>query len=310
MQPAIVNCPVCGGESVSSHAVGDQAIRAGLAEALHIDVPPSLDFPAYDIRECTQCSLSFSDPMLPGDQPFYDWITSREGYTGKLRWEWGVMLELLRHRHQSTTLLELGCGVGLFLERAEKLSNVSTVGIDGSAAAIAQAAAKGLTVRQEMAEDTIRRGETFDIVVLSHILEHVADPAALMQQVKTVLKPAGSVMCSVPYSPMSREYPALGIWDPMNLPPHHLTRWNARSFRALADRMGMTVQLYSPKPKSAWKRALQLNAAAAGGRPNLLGRLLAAAKEPSSFAAIFRTLQARDRINGRRAGDVVLAVFS
>ena len=304
-----MTCPICGGDSVSIDTVDQPAIRAGLAESFRTEVPASLTFPDYDVRDCKECSLGFSDPMLPGDPAFYDWITSREGYTAKLRWEWGVMLELLRRRHSKTTLLEFGCGVGLFLERAEKLSHVSTVGIDGSAASIAQAAAKGLTVRQEMVEDTIQRGDTFDLVVLSHILEHVADPVALMQQIKAMLKPAGSIMCSLPYSPMSRELPALGIWDPMNLPPNHLTRWNAKSFQALAERLGMSVQLYSPAPKSAWKRALKLNALA-DGKSGLLGRLRAVAKDLGGFGGIYTTLLARDRINGRRAGDVVLAVFS
>ena len=113
-----MQCPICGGDSVSIHAVDGPAIRAGLAQSFRAEAPEALTFPDYDIRDCTECSLGFSDPMLPGDQAFYDWITSREGYTARMRWEWGVMLELLRRRHQATTLLELGCGTGLFLERA------------------------------------------------------------------------------------------------------------------------------------------------------------------------------------------------
>ncbi len=304
-----MTCPVCGSPSRSVHGFDAAAIRPALAREFSQAVPEALAFADYDIRECLACRLGFADPMLPGDQVFYDWITAAEGYTARSRWEWGVMLDLLSARSGETSLLELGCGTGLFLEKAAKLPSVTATGIDNSATSVAAAQAKGLIVRLEMVEDTIQRGEKYDVVVLSHILEHVADPVGLMEQVKAVLTDGGQIMCSLPYSPMSREFPALGVWDPMNLPPHHLTRWNDTSFAALAVRLGMRVHLHSPKPKPVPKRALQINAKASGAPASLFGRWWSVVKNPGGFADIYRTLCARDRIACRRAGDVVLAVF-
>ena len=305
---AAVTCPVCGGASVIVHKVQADGMRDALARLFGQPVPPAVELIDYNLRRCQDCTLEFATPMLPGNQAFYDWITAAEKYTARKRWEWQVMADLIAVREQPVRVLELGCGVGRFLEQLQELPAVTAVGIDSSATSVAAAKAKGLDVRLESVEATGERGERFDVVVLSHLLEHVGDPLGLMRQVQAVLTPGGTIFCSLPYSPMSREMPSLGVYDPMNLPPHHLTRWNASSFEALAKQLGMNVNLHSPKPKSVLKRTLNIVGESAGASGSV-ARLAASLSQPGRFMEVRRVLQSRDRIGGRRAGDVVLAVF-
>jgi 2-polyprenyl-3-methyl-5-hydroxy-6-metoxy-1,4-benzoquinol methylase len=238
-----------------------------------------------------------------------DWITDIDQYHAKHRWEWTEVIKLLSARQGVETVLELGCGVGTFLPLLDELPTLTVSGIDASAASVEKAKARGLNVRCQTVEEVAATDQRYDVVVLSHVLEHVSDPIELMQSIASILQPGGWIMCSLPYSPMSREMPEFGVWDPMNLPPHHITRWNAQSFKALADRLGMEVVLYTSIPKSVLKRAFQATVRSCGVRSGSAQSVLTALQNAGRFKYALTHFASRGIVNGRRAGDTALAVF-
>jgi 2-polyprenyl-3-methyl-5-hydroxy-6-metoxy-1,4-benzoquinol methylase len=50
----------------------------------------------------------------------------------------------------------------------------------------------------EYLEDVISRGETFDGIICSHVLEHVLDPMGLLSRLKSIVAPGGKVRISTP----------------------------------------------------------------------------------------------------------------
>lgn len=110
-------------------------------------------------------------------------------------------------------VLDCGCGLGWFLEVAGRLYDCALYGVDVDPHRLARAA-REVAPRSHLtvaSADCLPFGEgAFDKVVLSEVLEHVADDASVMREVRRVLAPGGLVAITVPH----RRYPAL--YDPIN----------------------------------------------------------------------------------------------
>jgi 2-polyprenyl-3-methyl-5-hydroxy-6-metoxy-1,4-benzoquinol methylase len=298
-------CPVCGGEAAAVLRLDAAHIAARLKDELGADVPADVAIADYAMRECSACGLVFADPMLAGDGAYYRWITGFPDYHAQDRWEWGVVRRLLAERGPAR-LLELGCGEGRFLASLSDLKNVTAEGIDLSAADVAAAQARGVKARCLSLEDAIEEDARFDMVFMSHVLEHVDAPLAIVEGCKRLLQPGGEIVFSVPYSPTSREYRVLDI---MNLPPHHLTRWNMRALMRLAGIAGLDFAFEMRKPKSLAKRALRDTAETVTGKSQKTGTAAALAlalTHPNAFAASWKRHAQRETVNGRRAADEIL----
>lgn len=93
-------------------------------------------------------------------------------------------------------ILDVGCGAGLLCEPlAERGSEV--VGIDAAARnlEIARWHAKknnlDIDYRHCLAEHILEAGETFDVVLNTEVVEHVADPQQLMKDCSLLVRPGG-----------------------------------------------------------------------------------------------------------------------
>jgi SAM-dependent methyltransferase len=298
-----VRCPVCAGEARAVMRLGASEIRSRLADEM-APAPPVLLIADYEMRQCISCGLVFADPMQPGDAAYYEWVTSFPQYHADARWEWGAMRRLLAARGRAR-ILDIGCGDGKFLASVADLAGVDALGIDLSSANVERARAKGVKARRASLEDLRKEGARFDVISMSHVLEHVADPLGVVGSAKRLLDPGGEVVLSVPYSPTSREYLKPDI---MNLPPHHLTRWNMGALERLAERAGLNLSYEMRKPKPLFKRSLQYALEKITGRGDAGGLRKAAilVSHPGALAEGLRVHRAREKIDGRRAADEIL----
>ena len=91
-------------------------------------------------------------------------------------------------------VLDVGCGGGLLSEAlAERGASVLGIDLAESAlqAAEAHRAGQAVKYRLESSRETAARGEVFDVVTCMEMLEHVADPAAVLRDIHALLKPGG-----------------------------------------------------------------------------------------------------------------------
>ena len=91
-------------------------------------------------------------------------------------------------------VLDVGCGGGILSEAlAER--GASVLGIDLAESALQTAeehrAGQAVKYRLESSRETAARGEVFDVVTCMEMLEHVADPAAVLRDIHALLKPGG-----------------------------------------------------------------------------------------------------------------------
>ena len=91
-------------------------------------------------------------------------------------------------------VLDVGCGGGILSEAlAERGASVLGIDLAESAlqAAEAHRAGQAVEYRLESSRDAAARGERFDAVTCMEMLEHVADPAAVLRDIHALLKPGG-----------------------------------------------------------------------------------------------------------------------
>ena len=94
----------------------------------------------------------------------------------------------------SLRVLDVGCGGGILSEAlAERGASVLGIDLAESAlqAAEAHRAGQAVEYRLESSRETAERGEVFDVVTCMEMLEHVADPAAVLRDIHALLKPGG-----------------------------------------------------------------------------------------------------------------------
>ena len=91
-------------------------------------------------------------------------------------------------------VLDVGCGGGILSEAlAERGATVVGIDLAESAlqAAEAHRAGQAVEYRLESSREVAARGEVFDVVTCMEMLEHVADPAAVLRDIHALLKPGG-----------------------------------------------------------------------------------------------------------------------
>lgn len=191
---------------------------------------------------CPRCGLQVSAPLTPWREGAFP---EDEEYPP--RWEFDRCLEDLGPR--PLRILELGCGAGEFLEMARRRGH-DTLGVDFNPTAVEAAVARGLHVvhggLDRLREHLAARGDdlVFDAVVLFHVIEHLADPVALLHELTPFVRRGTRLVVSCPgprrFTRMIREQRIAG-WDFWDYPPHHVLRWTLPSLTRFLSFHGWRV---------------------------------------------------------------------
>ena len=107
---------------------------------------------------------------------------------------------IINHSKNANSLLELGLGHGYTTTIFSKNYNKHIV-LDGSNAVIQNFKLKYPACKAEIIEtyfETFETKETFDLIVMGFILEHVDNPVQILKHYKKFLSPNGKMFISVP----------------------------------------------------------------------------------------------------------------
>lgn len=143
----------------------------------------------------------------------------------------------------SPRVLEIGAGFGHNLHAlGERFPRAIRSAIEFSRPCVEHLRTLGVHVFSEPAEEVLPGlDERFDLVVLSHVLEHLLDPSLVLRVVRRKLAPGGLVYVEVPNIPEGslRLYPD-HVWNPRYDEPH-ITFFSHRTLRAQLRAAGFTV---------------------------------------------------------------------
>lgn len=140
--------------------------------------------------------------------------------------------------HHGGKLLEIGCGSGNMLH-AMKQKGWHAKGLDFDSRAVAIARSKGLDVEEGELLAQNYPGSSFDVVVMSHVIEHVPDPQVFLTECARITKRGGKVVVITPNITGSLSEKFKSNFLHLD-PPRHLHLFTPRSLIDLVFRSGLT----------------------------------------------------------------------
>jgi len=179
-----------------------------------------------------QCEISGLEFFIPasseGSELLYSALQKFDWFYMSEKWEFNVAINDLKN---SRSILEVGSGVGFFIEKAAKdLKKCNIKGIETNRSAVESAAKRGLPVEDTDLENIRRTGRKFDGICAFQVLEHLAKPREFLQSLSELLERGGRLILSVPNKDGFLRYTGDIALD---LPPHHMSRWCAFTFKSL-----------------------------------------------------------------------------
>lgn len=239
-----VQCPLCDHEAV-------------VLNERH----PGYEEPAlFSIAECCFCDVQFSMPMTPSESLYeriYEHAATLPGYSryawyaeqvkrrrNPLKWlasQEGIYAfiesELESRSAQIGRVVEVGSGLG-YLTFALHRAGYDVRGFELSARAVAAARARFGDLYEVCDVTRVDApAGVADAVILTEVLEHVADPCALLGSIGRMLKPEGIALIT---TPNKSAVPRAAYWQTDN-PPVHFWWFSETAMRRMAERAGLTI---------------------------------------------------------------------
>jgi SAM-dependent methyltransferase len=178
-------CPLC----------GPQSGKAILSKAS-----------SFQIYACPKCRLGQTVPY-PEESNGQEYYTNSDEHfanqyaNGRIQWHkyMGSLLDHAKPYVSSGSILDIGTGIGFMLEVAKERGFNETTGIEPSPAAGRYSREKlGLNIIQGHFPSPALHGQQFNLITLSHVLEHVPEPLVFLQAIKEYLKPGGVAVITAP----------------------------------------------------------------------------------------------------------------
>lgn len=238
------NCPVCGSADIKNVLSAKDYTVSG---------------ETFAIAECNFCSLRFTQdvPDAVSIAPYY----KSENYISHTNKSKGLINRLYKYVRKRTmnrkrklvekntglkkgALLDVGSGVGTFVNKM-KQHDWDVTGIEPDLDA--RAVAKQLYDLELSGTDIFYNlpSLSFDAITLWHVLEHVHDLPAYIQQLKALLKENGRLFIAVPDYTSKDAAIYQEYWAAYDV-PRHLYHFSPRSMQVLMEKNGLKLLQHKP----------------------------------------------------------------
>ncbi|NUM81245.1 class I SAM-dependent methyltransferase [bacterium] len=221
-------------------------------------LPPYYEFHSqiFDLHRCRSCAIIFVYPQPDEEtiRAMYDknYFESDYhcGHTQQSAFDlsesvlpsWVAQINL----QKSARVLEIGCATGYTLHGFQQ-AGYDCTGIEISDDA-ARFAREQLGLRVIAGEiNSVTLNETFDLIYLLDVFEHLPAPDATLQRIKSWLKPDGHLIIVIPTQTntlFSRfgigVFSMLDLRSKIHLPPYHLFEYRPKTFRTMLTNAGFS----------------------------------------------------------------------
>jgi 2-polyprenyl-3-methyl-5-hydroxy-6-metoxy-1,4-benzoquinol methylase len=238
----------------------------------------------YSVYKCDPCQVWVTYPF-PSHEELAG-LYSTGNYRTKTGKRFNPVLEYIIHLltvrkrkrierfRDHGRILDIGCGRGLFLHIMQE-DGWDVAGQEFSAISASYATdIYGIDVRTGELKDCEYQSESFDVVNINHVLEHLENPDEVIAECYRILKKGGLLVTAVPNIDSLQGIFGQKHWFQLDL-PYHLYHFSSKSLFDLLQKNSFNVELarhfkfeYNP---FGWLQTLYN---ASGIRENLLYDLL------------------------------------
>lgn len=207
--------------------------------------------PPVTLLRCPACGAAFLQDLTPPDYAS-DMAEMLDYYVEQGAGIDLIVAPLLRLPPQSVRrCLEIGCSFGFALDFSRYAFGWEVLGVDPSPLAEAGAAALGLPVRRSYFSADLDLGpETFELAICSEVLEHIAEPHALLAAIRDRLSPDGLLVLSTPNLAMIRPEAEEGALARALSPGLHLVLYDRGALVRILQAAGFAAVRVEESPET------------------------------------------------------------
>lgn len=196
----------------------------------------------FKIVKCSNCSLVYLLNIPDESEIYEDYYKiefSRDDYSKDSKFPHiaeiytinDQRLFYLKKLKIEGSLLDIGCGTGLFLKTASDYGyNVEGIDVSQNALTFAKKSFN-LNVSDEKIEDLIEKNRKYDLITLWHVLEHFTNPKEELNKIKKLLNPDGILLIEVPNLNSLKFKLAKNKWKGGNHPLYHRTFFTSATLK-------------------------------------------------------------------------------
>jgi 2-polyprenyl-3-methyl-5-hydroxy-6-metoxy-1,4-benzoquinol methylase len=145
-----------------------------------------------------------------------------------------VILDALRRLQPASgwrSILDVGCGDGLFFDRLAEFGEVE--GVEPAAELVSEAPERRERIHVGPFDERYQPGRRFRLVLMLDVLEHLDDPAGALRHAASLLEADGTMLVTVPAF--------RALWTAHDDFNHHRARYTKRSMSELAASAGVSI---------------------------------------------------------------------
>jgi 2-polyprenyl-3-methyl-5-hydroxy-6-metoxy-1,4-benzoquinol methylase len=231
------SCPVCGSQKFDPFISGKDFFLTG---------------ESFSIVKCRDCGFRFTNPRPKAEDlgKYYEsseYIShsdSRKGlfasvYQVVRKYTLSRKLSLISRYQPKGKILDIGCATGQFLNHMVE-NGWKATGIEPDEKTRSRAISEyGLEVFPEEQLNILDKS-SFDVITMWHVLEHVSDLNNRMEQLRTILKPQGTLIIAVPNCDSYDAKKYGEFWAGYDL-PRHLYHFTKSDVKLLLEKHGFTI---------------------------------------------------------------------
>ena len=235
----------------------------GISVRMHNKYPGYQEPDTFEIYYCPNCNTSHSSPCsdttgiyekiyssgneVPGYNRYWEYARKVKNIDKPLDYladaeetYWSVRETLSKHAKNKKTarILEIGSGLG-YLTYSLIKANYNAIGIDISKTVVKLANENygEYFICADLFEFAQLHSESFEIVILTEVIEHVRNPIDFLESVIKLLKPEGKAFITTPNKSI---YSPNAIWE-TELPPVHCWWLSEKSMKYIAENMNLNL---------------------------------------------------------------------
>ena len=191
-------------------------------------------------------------------KPLYQREQYENGGIGRIYWNYRDQLALSYLGDQDARVIDVGCGEGLTLEKANRLfPEKSFIGVDGLKDNLLICNEHHLEVMGGDVYQLPLKNDAIDYILFLEVIEHLADPERAVAEMHRILRPQGKLVMVFPHDAVFKAARVLTLkLKEAFYDPGHIRQWTPGSAKTLVNRHGFKVVEQSNIPFSIWTFSL------------------------------------------------------
>jgi 2-polyprenyl-3-methyl-5-hydroxy-6-metoxy-1,4-benzoquinol methylase len=215
----------------------------------------SVSHEVFNIVSCARCGFKFTNPSPEPEHigKYYqseEYISHSDTRKGLIARMYHIVrdytlagkLSLIKKYVPRGTILDFGCGTGMFLRKCLGDGWIGT-GVEPDSGAAKIASSSGAVIHSSLSQ--VQVPKKFDVITLWHVLEHVSDLKGTMEWFKEHLAATGVLIVAVPnHLSLDAEH-YHKFWAAYDV-PRHLHHFSPDTIKLLGEKSGFKMMLQIP----------------------------------------------------------------